>query len=234
MDASGRHVLAESESPIGVLQVVAYRQGGATWVGLARRDAGDRPEAGLIQAIGLRTGSREMVINASVSGAESFSYVVGAVAPGIVRAEIRDDDERAIPAAIVDIPGEIEREYRAVWAILDRVHTAAAVIGYDARGRLYDETDPRVFTPLPTTDERLEALRQHADGSMRYYATALLREPDEHQQLLKSNLTSAAYFLALLEADATDPLTVLARRHKIEAWYREEVKEDPWLPPQPT
>ena len=234
MDASRPHVLAESDSPLGVLQLIAYRKGGTTWVGVARRDAGGRPEASLIQAVGLRTGSQEMVINASVSGAESFAYVAGAVAPGIVRAEVRDDDGRVFPATIVAIPDEVEQEYRAVWAILDEVHHHSRVIGYDARGQLYDETDPRVFTPLPTTDERLEAIRQHADSSMRYYATALLQEPEEHRQLLESCLTSAAYYLALLEAAATDPRTVLARRHKIEARYREEVKENPWLPPQPS
>jgi hypothetical protein len=234
MDESRRYVLAESDSPIGMLQLIAYRQGGATWVGVARRDAGERPEGGLIEATALRTGSNEHVITASVSSDETFSYVAGAVAPGIVRAEIDADDGRVFPAAIVDIPDEIEQEYQAVWAVLDEVLLDSRVIGYDDRGRLYDETDPRVFTPPPTTEERLEAIRHHADGSMRYYATALLREPDDHPELMERYLSLAATFMAMLEADATDTRTVLARRHKIVARYKEEVKENPWLPPQPS
>lgn len=231
MKRSVRHILAETDSPIGVLQIIAYRQGGVAWVGIARRDAGDRPEGGLMEAVGLRTGSGERRITASVSSDEAFSYVAGVVAPEIMRAEIHATNGQVFPVSIVDIPEEIEQEYRAVWAVVDGVHQGSRVVGYDDRGQLFDEMDPRVFTPPPTTEERLEAIRQHADGSMRYYATAIPKEPEEHRKLLESNLSSAAYFMALLEADATDPRTVLARRHKIEARYKEEVKDNPWTPP---
>ena len=233
MGQSRRHVLAESTSPIGVLQLVAYRRDGVTWVGIARRDAGERPEEGLIEAVGLRTGSHENRINASVSSLEGFSYVAGAVTPEIVRAEIHDGDGRVFPATIVDIPEEIEVEYRAVWAILDEIHHDSRVVGYGARGQPYDWTDPRVFGPPPTTDERLEAIRQHAEDSMRYYATALLREPEGHRKLLENQLASSAYFIALLEADAIDPRTALARRSKITEHYMQDAEEEPWRPPEP-
>jgi hypothetical protein len=233
MGQSQRHVLAELPSPIGVLHLVAYRQDGLTWVGIARGDAITLPEGGLIEAVGLRTGSQEMRINASVSSTEGFSYASGAVSPEIVKAEIRDPDGRVFPATIVDIPDEIEEEYRAVWAILEEVHDEGRVIGYDERGHFYDETDPRVFGPPPTTDERLEAIRQHAHGSIRYLATAISREPEEYRRWLEAQLAMAATFMALLEADATDTRTMLARREKILERYMDDAKSDPWLPPEP-
>ncbi len=157
----------------------------------------------------------------------------GAVAPGIVRAELRNDDGESFPARIVDIPPELEREYRAVWGMAVDCHDACDLIGFDERGRVFDQMDPRVIGPAPSDGQRLEAIRRHAHDAMRYYATAYVKEADEGRDLVRGYLEIVGDVLALLETDGLDPRSVLARRSKIVARYLEEAGREPWTPADP-
>src|ERR1700693_5110447 len=84
--------------------------------------------------------------------------------------------------------------------------------------------------PPPSDDERLKAIRAHADGTMRYYATAYLRETEQNRDLMRSYMSITANFLALLDRDGLDDRSMMSGRHKIIQQYVEEAKSDPWEP----
>ena len=73
----------------------------------------------------------------------------------------------------------------------------------------------------------MAAVRRYAEDSLRYYATALLTER-EYRKLLEQQMETCAYFLAILEANATEPRTVMARRQRLVERCLEEVKTRPW------
>ena len=217
-------VLEAMASPDGVLELVTYRERDATWVGIAKKDKG------LIGAIGLHTGSRDSVVEASASIDRGWGVAFGAVAPGIVRAEVRNDHDEAFAARIVALPDGFDPDYRAVWGSAERCRERCDLIAFDAEGRTYDQSDPRVLGPPPSDADRMEAIRAHADSSMRYYATAYLRESEENRPLLESDMSSTANFLALLEGAALDARSMLARREKIIQQFVQQAKTDPFEP----
>jgi hypothetical protein len=169
--------------PSGARDVIAYPRDGVTWLGFTE------PDGSLASAMGLHTGSREAQVEATAYLEDGWGLAYGAVAPSIVRAEIRNDDGHSFPASIATLPDGFDEEYRVVWGVGERCQQRCEVVGFDERGLEYDHSDPRVFGPLPTTDERLAALRAHADSSMRYYATAYLRETEENRRLLDSHMS---------------------------------------------
>ena len=226
MEGSDRYVLDEMESPDGRLELIAYRDRGTVWVGVSGS------EGGLIGAIGLRTGSHETQVSGSASIERTWALGWGVVAPRILRAELRNDEGETFPAKIVPLPSDLEREYRAVWGIAKRCRTTCDLIGYDERGMLFDQQDPRPLGPPPSDLDRLDAVRRHAHDSLRYYATAYLNETEENRNLIQVYLDITANVMALMEADALDPRSMLARRSKIVDRYLEEAKRDPWKPPE--
>jgi len=108
-----RHVLDEMDSPMGQVALVAYGDGGSVWVGI------DRVQGGPLGAIELRSGSIEGQMAGTATVYPTWALAWGAVAPGIVRAEVRTEEGETFPAKIVPIPTELEREYRAVWGIAE-------------------------------------------------------------------------------------------------------------------
>jgi hypothetical protein len=226
MPSDDIRVLDRMDSPDGPLELIAYEEGGVTWVGV--RGAAGR----LIGAAGLRTGSTETEVSGTGSIREGWAIIWGAVTRRIERVEVRNDDGEMFPACILEIPEEIERDYRAMWAIVDRCSTPYGIIGFDARDLPYDGSDPRHDPDAePSEHDRLEAIRRHVHHSMRYCATAFLRVDDEvSRKRLDGELHSLANVAALLEGDGTDVRTMLARRRKILDRYLEEVRDDPWTP----
>lgn len=217
--------MREADSPIGVLQLVVHREDGVTWVGVARRDAG------YLGGVGLRTGSIETEIVGGVDMyGEGVGCVAGAVSRRIERAEVITRDGAREPVEIVDIPPDLEDEYRAIWAVLREPGERSRLVGYDARGRMYDVMDPKNDGDPPTDDERFRGMRRHAQETLRYYATAIEFEP-EQRKVVEGAMQAAAYFLALTDADALDPRTVMARRSKLVEEYAEDARTNPWKPP---
>lgn len=192
--------------------MIAYLEDEATWIGAARADAGD-PEYEFLGALGLRTDSRESEVTGSNCRWNDVECFFGAVTQRIVRAEVLRDSGPPVPTEIVSLPREIEQDYRAVWAVFPASEGRSELIGYDDRDRRYGETDPRNDEPTPTDAERMVAVRRYAEDSLRYYATALLTERKDRK--LEQQMETCAYFLAILEADATDPRTVMGRRRKL-------------------
>lgn len=82
----------------------------------------------------------------------------------------------------------------------------------------------------PSDAERLDAIRRHADQSLRYYATACLRESDD-RDWMRAYLTLSANYMALVEGELLDDRSMLDRRSAITERYIEAAKRDPWTPP---
>ena len=73
----------------------------------------------------------------------------------------------------------------------------------------------------PSDNDRLEAIRAYADGAMRYYATAFLRETDENRELMRAYMGIAANILALLDRDTLDDRSMMSGREQIIQQYIE-------------
>jgi hypothetical protein len=78
-------------------------------------------------------------------------------------------------------------------------------------------------------DDRLQAIRAHADWTMRYYATAFLRE-NEDRELVRGYMTITANFLALLDRNSPDDHSMMSGREEIIQRYIEQAKSDPYEP----
>jgi len=83
---------------------------------------------------------------------------------------------------------------------------------------------------LPSDEDRLKAIRAHADVSMRYYATAFLRETEENRDLMQAYMGITANILALLDRDALDDRSMMTGREEIIQQYIEEARSDPYEP----
>jgi hypothetical protein len=84
--------------------------------------------------------------------------------------------------------------------------------------------------PRPSDAERLDAIRRHADHSLRYYATAFLHESDD-RDWMRAYLNLSANYMALIEGETLDDRSMLHRRSAISERYIEVAKRDPWTPP---
>jgi hypothetical protein len=219
-----RYVLDEMESPEGRVALVATANQGAVWVGV------DRVDGGPLGAIELRSASIETQVIVTARIHPTWALAWGAVAPGIVRAEVRNEEGETFPARIVPLPAEIEREYRAAWGIADRCRDDCELIGYDEDGMVFDQMDPRPFGPAPTDLQRLEQIRRHVHDQLRYYATAYLNETEENRERIRSYLPIAANVMAIFEVKSLDPRSMLARRQTIIDRYLEDARRDPWRP----
>jgi hypothetical protein len=94
-----------------------------------------------------------------------------------------------------------------------------------------DQPDADLVAGVPPSDnERLEAIRAHADGTMRYYATAFLRETDENRDLMQAYMGITANILALLDGDALDDRSMMRGREEIIQQYIEQATSDPYEP----
>lgn len=84
----------------------------------------------------------------------------------------------------------------------------------------------------PSDIDRLEAIRAHADGTMRYYATAFLRyeETDENRDLMRAYMAITANIIALLDSDALDDRSMMTGREEIIQQYIEQARSDPYEP----
>lgn len=82
----------------------------------------------------------------------------------------------------------------------------------------------------PSDNDRLEAIRAHADQAMRYYATAFLRETDENRDLMQAYMGITANILALLDGDALDDRSMMRAREEIIQQYIEQARSEPYEP----
>jgi hypothetical protein len=217
-------VLDEREGPEDVLQLVAYRDSEAAWIGVAGRDHG------LLGAVGLGTGSDEHQVEATSIVDRGFGVAFGGIAPGVERTEVVNDSGEVFDAAVHPLPDALGTDYRAVWGFAERCRRRCEIRGYDRRGRVYEWTDPRVDGPEPSDEERMAAIRAHAHRSMRYYATASLAETGDSKRSIEAFMGITAHYLALLEAPALDDRSALVRGDRIVRRYVEEAKTDPWEP----
>jgi hypothetical protein len=93
------------------------------------------------------------------------------------------------------------------------------------------QPDADLVPGAPLSDEdRLTAIRAHADVSMRYYATAFLRETEENRELMQAYMGLTANILALLERDALDDRSMMTGRGEIIQQYIEQARSDPYEP----
>ncbi len=219
-----RTVLDRLETPDGPIELVAYRELGDLWVGLAW--AGGE----LITAIGPRTGSVAPRVSGIAKTFGAWGLGCGVIGPGIVRAEMKNDSGEVFPAKIVPLPTDLDPQYRAVWGKVERCQGACDLVGYDERGLAYDESDPLPSGSPPSDMERLDAIRRQIHDALRYYATAYLNENGENQSRIHAYLTMSANVMCLFEADSLDNRSVLARRDKIVNRYLEDAKTNPWRP----
>jgi len=88
---------------MGRVALVAYGDGGSVWVGIDR--VGGEP----LGAVELRSGSIEGQMTGTATVYPTWALAWGAVAPGIVRAGVRNEEGETFPARIVPIPAELER-----------------------------------------------------------------------------------------------------------------------------
>lgn len=79
-------------------------------------------------------------------------------------------------------------------------------------------------------DDRLRAIRAHADQTMRYYATAFLRENEVNRDLMRAYMSITANFLALLDGDSLDDQSMMSGREGIIQQYIEQAKSEPYEP----
>jgi len=82
----------------------------------------------------------------------------------------------------------------------------------------------------PSANDRLKAIRAHADQAMRYYATAFLRETDENRDVMQAYMGITANILALLDRDALDDHSMRNGREEIIQQYIEQARSDPYEP----
>jgi hypothetical protein len=82
----------------------------------------------------------------------------------------------------------------------------------------------------PSDDDRLKAIRAHADGTMRYYATAYLRGTEQDRELMQAYMAITANFLALLDASSLDDRSMMSGRERIIQQYIEHARADPYEP----
>lgn len=82
----------------------------------------------------------------------------------------------------------------------------------------------------PDDHDRLQAIRAHADQTMRYYATVFLRENDENRDLMRAYMSITANFLALLDRDSPDDRSMMSGRDEIIQRYIEQARSDPYEP----
>jgi hypothetical protein len=67
---------------------------------------------------------------------------------------------------------------------------------------------------LPSDEDRLKAIRAHANLSMRYYATAFLRETEENRDLMQAYMAITANILALLDGHTLDDRSMMTGREE--------------------
>jgi hypothetical protein len=85
--------------------------------------------------------------------------------------------------------------------------------------------------PEPTSEDRFAAVRSHVHDSMRYHANAIEHETDEEvTRLLRSNLSTLANVMALLEGPRLDDRSMLARRERLTTEYARGARDDPTMP----
>jgi hypothetical protein len=82
----------------------------------------------------------------------------------------------------------------------------------------------------PSDNDRLIAIRAHADQAMRYYAMAFLRETDENRDLMQAYMGITANILALLDGNALDDRSMMRGREEIIQQYIEQARSDPYEP----
>jgi hypothetical protein len=97
------------------------------------------------------------------------------------------------------------------------------------RGNSQPDADPVTGVP-PSDTDRLEAIRAYADGAMRYYATAFLRETDENRELMQAYMGITASILALLDRYALDDRSMMSGREEIIQQSFEQARSEPYEP----
>jgi hypothetical protein len=82
----------------------------------------------------------------------------------------------------------------------------------------------------PSDNDRLEAIRAYADETMRYYATAFLRETEGNRELMQAYMGITASILALLDRDALDDRSMMRGREEIIQRYVDQARSEPYEP----
>jgi hypothetical protein len=233
--------LDETETPDGALELVAYRANEATWIGI-------RPKGGsTYMAIGLHTGSTTPYIEATASiRSPAWGVAFGAVAPEILRAEVRAEEGEVFPARIIPLPGDFDEEYRAAWGIAtwSAVRTDEEVargrecrlVGHDARERVVEGFMDRPRRRDLSAEETLQLIQAHCDNGMRYATFALkqmasVSEQTPHVRQMESVRRQVAQVLAFVEG-ADDARAAMSAGEEIIQRYIRIVDEEGWRPPR--
>jgi hypothetical protein len=90
--------------------------------------------------------------------------------------------------------------------------------------------DAHLMAGVPSDDDRLKAIRAHADRAMRYYATSFLRETEENRDLMRAYMGITANILALLDSSSLDDRSMMSGREDIIQQYIELAKSNPYEP----
>ena len=94
-----------------------------------------------------------------------------------------------------------------------------------------DQPDADLVAGVPPSDnDRLQAIRAHADQAMRHYATAFLRKTEENLEPMQAYMGITANILALLDRDALDDHSMMTGREEIIQQYIEQARSDPYEP----
>jgi hypothetical protein len=220
--------LDEADSPGGVLELVAYQEGGTIWIGVKPKGSP------LNQAIGLHTGSRERYVEATASIHQTWGVAFGAVSPEIERVESRNERGEAFQGRIVPLPASFDEEFRAAWGVATSCRQECSLVGYDVDGRLIDGSMFRPSRRDLTAEERLELIRAQCDNSLKYLTWALrrmpsIREQAEHVPAVENDRRSVAMWLAYVEG-ADDARSALSAVDAIIRRYEEAPDWEEWEP----
>jgi hypothetical protein len=126
-DDQDRFVLDEMESPDGTLRLLAFRENGASRIGVANGSAG------LLADIAVNGPS--IPYEPYAWRARGWAVAFGGVPPDAVRAEVRNDDGEVFPARILPLPTEFATEDRAAWGLIDRSEDECPLVCFDEAGR---------------------------------------------------------------------------------------------------
>ncbi len=222
-------VLDEAPSPGGVLELVAYSERSAVWIGVKPKGSP------LKQAIGLHTRSRQHYVEATASIDLTWGVAFGAVSPEIVKVAATNERGDTFDGRIVPLPAPFKDEYRAAWAVATECQESCALIGYDKTGRMINAIMIRPGRLGLTPEERMELIRAHCDRGLRYYSWALKRMPSipeqaEHVGETENSRYALALTLAYVEGADTEE-AALSAMDSIVQRYAAAVEKEGWEPP---
>jgi hypothetical protein len=125
-DDAGRFVLDRLDVPDGRVALVAFEERGTVQVGVAR-DPGD-----LVSSI--EVGRDSFPYEPAAWRQRGWAVAFGGMPTSAVRAEVRNEDGEAFPAAILPLPAELGTHDQVAWGLAERWEDDCVLVGFDERG----------------------------------------------------------------------------------------------------